>query len=300
MKSPITAPVRMQFRAPTDDRGSWLVCVYTLLHLKATAPNHLSLYAPGNARPATSSEAEGCPRTDEREKQFHLETDGKVSNGLSMYKMPLSQTSSDELSLSTSALIWNPKMAYNDGYERRAIIVSYDSAMPTMFKALGQESLESYFADTTAQAPSQGGVALDDIGIELVIMPNVKRGDRVVRSFGGRGGEGNVSGAWNSGKLHPRVDASAVIENPEKRQLAQTQLQISIAISGLLLAVSLTMLARSIISPASQEPNKASRNTLIRKLTAAALIAAILFTGTRLNAGAPFTNLFSLIIGIDQ
>ncbi|WP_139470177.1 hypothetical protein [Brevibacterium sediminis] len=299
LESPTNAPVRIQFRAPTDARRPWLACVYTLMRLKEKTPNSLSIYAPGNARPATIDEAKECPLTDERQQLFDLEAAGTVSNGLSMYRIPFPKTPRDEIFMSTSAVLWEPLMAHDDGYERQAITISYDAAMPSMFKSLGQKSLEEYFANMTAQAPSQGSASLDDIGVELVIMPNVEQGDRVVKTYGSGGSEWNTSGTWNSGILHPRIEASAIIENPEKRQLAQTQLQLSIAISGLLLLLTLSRVTKSVTRLSSLALHRSLNTQLIRVLVSALLIATIIFAGTRLPLDSIFTKFASIIIGLN-
>lgn len=297
--SPITAPVRIQFRAPEAKREAWLVCVYTLLSLEDGAPDSLSFYTPSNAHPATSKEARGCPRIDTRAEILPSEFQGHVSNGLSLHKLPLSKPDDSTLSISTSALTWNPRQIDDDGYERQTIRVSYDSAMPLMFSRLKQQSLETYFAKSIAEVPSQGGVALDDIGVEIVIMPNVARGDRVIQSHGGRSGGGNISGVWNSGQLYPRIDAAATIENPKQRQLAQTQLQISIAITGILLALALTKLFRSILTSEPQKLARPLRPRLMRQAIATTAFTTSIFLGLHIPIGIPFTKLISAVIGIN-
>lgn len=293
-----TAPVALQFRAPSRMGDPWLVCVYSFMGLSDGAPKALSLYAPSATQPASLEQATECPPLDDRSNLLPVGPASQLSNGLLLYTVPLSPTTEEHLAASVSALIWEPRMLTTDSYTRQTLSVSYDAAMPTMFSSLGQRSLESYFEESVAIVPSAGGAALDEIGVEIVIMPDVTRGERVVQAFGGRGDTTDFSGGWRSNSVYPRIDATAVIENPEQRHLIETQLQISIAAVGLILTASLTMLVRTAVGWGSVRWAPPLRPLWVRCTIAAVAVVTAAFVGMRVPSGLILTNVISFFIDL--
>lgn len=248
--APLTSsPLGIQMRAPYQGNGEWLVCVYVMVTVTPEAPESLSFYAPLNTHQASYKQTALCPLIHEQANYLRTTESRTLENGLKRYSLDLAypqRIGGQTQLMQTYALTWTPSLLNEESLARYSIMVSYDSVMPAMFEATQQQSLESYFRDAEAVVPSGGGENVNEVGVEMVVMPDVASGDRVTEGFGTSLNLTLFSAGWKSSTDLRRVDGSVVVENPVERQFVESQLQVSTLLVGIGLFGAVTGLYRSV------------------------------------------------------